>query len=194
MFQINKRALPDIVDNKYATKDAFDGLSTKISNIEDTQLQPALKSASTSGIDTKVPLEDLRQQALQAVKEEFKSGGNVGKAETEVNRVFDDYKNSYGDYVSLEDENDMKRGIRKTVNFNSPKLESDVTYHIGQTFQKSIEDSATKLGLPNVGEINQKMATLIKAQKALKFIEGKPAQSGLNKNGLYLLEQAQINA
>lgn len=175
---INERALPDIENNKYVTKEAFDKLGQNISTIEDTELQPLLKSVSTNGVDTRVPIEDLRQQALKDVRDEFKSGGNVGKAESEVNRTFDDYKNSYGDYVTLEDVNDMKRGIRKTVNFNSPKLESDVSYHLGQVFQKSIESSAERLGLADVGEINTRMAGLIKAQNMLKYIEGKPVKTG----------------
>lgn len=176
---IAERALPDIIDNKYATKEAFDNLSAKISNIEDTKLQPLLAKTNTANIADKIPIEDLRQEALASVKEEFKSGGQVGKATDEVNRIMDDYKNSYGDYVSLQDVNDMKRGIRQTVNFNSPKLESDVSYHLGQTFMKNIETSADKLGLGDVKAINQEMQKLIKAQNALKFIEGKSVKTGL---------------
>lgn len=176
---VDERAIPTIEDGRLSTKGAYEKLSTTISDIEDNELQPALKSASTSGVNTRVPLEDLRQQALSAVKDEFKSGGNVGKAQAEVNRIFDDYKSSYGDYATLEDMNDMKRGIRKTVNFNSPKLDSDVSYHVGQTFQKGIEDSAQKLGLPNVKAINQKMANLIKAQNTLKYMENKSVKTGL---------------
>lgn len=176
---ITERALPDIAENKYATKEAYEKLSESISQVEDNELQPTLKSVSTSGVNTKVPIKDLRQQALDNVKEEFKSGGNVGKAESEVNRIFDDYRNNYGDYVSLEDVNDMKRGIRTTVNFASPKLDSDVSYHLGQVFQKSIEDSAAKLSLADVGEINGRMARLIQAQNLLKHIEGKPIKQGL---------------
>lgn len=176
---IQERAIPDIEQGKYVTKEAYDKLGQNISQIEDNELQPTLKSVSTSGVDTKQPIEQLRQEALADIKSQFKATGQVSKAESEVNRVFDDYKNSYGDYISLEDVNDMKRGIRKSVNFNSPKLESDVTYHIGQVLQKNIEDSASKLGLPDIGEINQKMANLIKAQNILKYIEGKPVKTGV---------------
>lgn len=176
---VKERALPEIVNGKYATEDAYNKLGSSISTIEDTKLQPTLKMASTSGIDTQQPLETIRQEALADVRQEFKATGQVSKAESEINRVFDDYKSSYGDYVSLEDVNAMKRGIRKSVNFNSPKLESDVTYHIGQMLQQNIEQSAKTLGLSDIGAINQEMADLIKAQKALKFIDGKPVKTGL---------------
>lgn len=181
---IKERAIPDIAENKYVTKEAFDKLNASISNIENKELQPALKSVSTSGVDTRQPIENIRQQALADIRQEFKTGGNVGKAESEVNRIFDDYRGSYGDYVTLEDVNDMKRGIRGTVNFNSPKLEGDVSYHLGQIFQKNIEEAAAKLGLADIGAINARMGELIKAQDMLKHIEGKPVKVGVVGNFL----------
>lgn len=180
---ITEQAIPDISREgnsvRYSTQKAFDKLGEKISNIEDNQLQPLLRQASTQGINTKVPIESIRNNALKDIVSEFKSGGNVGKAKTEVNRIFDDYKGSYGDYISLEDLNDMKRGIRGTVNFNSPKLESDVSYQIGQVFQHTIEKSAKKLGLDDVNAINKSMAELIKAQNVLKVLNGKSVAQGL---------------
>jgi len=180
---ITEQAIPDITREgnavRYSTKEAFDKIGEKISTIEDNQLQPLLRQASTQGIDTKVPVEAVRNDALKNIGSEFKAGGNVGKANAEVNRIFDDYKGSYGDYISLEDLNDMKRGIRQTVNFNSPKLESDVSYQIGQVFQKTIEKSAKQLGLADVNAINKSMAELIKAQDVLKVLNGKSVAQGL---------------
>lgn len=179
---VTERALPDFADGKYSTQEAYSKLDEMIGQIEDGELQPALKAASGTGVSQRVAMEDMRQNALKAVRDEFKSTGQVAKAEAEVNRVFDDYRSSYGDYATLEDLNDMKRGIRKSVNFNSPKLESDVTYHIGQTFQGGIEAGAKAMGLPDVHSINARMAALIRAQNALKHVEGKPVKSGLVGN------------
>jgi hypothetical protein len=175
---VDERALPEISNGKLSMKEAYNKLGETISDIEDNTYQPILKSLSTRGVDTRRPLEELRQQALKEAKTELRATGQVSKAESEINRVFDDYKNSYGDYVTLEDINDMKRGIRKSVNFNSPKLESDVTYHIGQVFQKDIENSAIRLNLPDVNKINQRMGDLIKAQNLLKYLENKPIKTG----------------
>lgn len=181
---IAQRLIPEIENGKYSTETAFQQAGENISNIEDNELAPRLKQASTNQISQKVPLEDLRQEALSTVKSEFKSSGNTQKALNEVNRVFDDYKNSYGDYVSLEDMNDMKRGIRTSVNFNSPKLESDVTYHIGQTFQKGIEDNAFKMGITDIKAINQKMAVLLKYQNMLKSLDRTPVGTSLLRRTL----------
>lgn len=178
-----KEFIPDIENiggkTRYATQDSYNKIGDAISKIEDEQLQPALAKVSTENVADRQPLESIREQALKDAKAAFKESGQVSKAESEINRVFDDYKNSYGDYVTLQDINDMKRGIRTSVNFSSPKLESDVTYHIGQTFQKNIEDQAEKLGLGDVHAINRSMGDLIKSQKFLKFIDGKEVKNGL---------------
>lgn len=175
---ITERALPDIAEGKYATKEAFEKLSNDISHIENTELQPALAQASGEAVSQRQPLEELRKQAIADIKQEFKGSGDSLSAEREINRKFDGFKNEYGDYVSIQDMNDMKRGVRQSVNFNSPKLDSDVSYHLGQVFQKNVEESAAKLGLGDVNAINQKMARLIKAQNILKHIEGKPVKTG----------------
>lgn len=180
---IKEQAIPDISREgnalRYSTKEQFENLGQKISNIEDNELQPLLRSLNTTGVDNRVPLEAVRKDALANIKSEFKTGGNVKKAEAEVNRIFDDYQSSYGDYTTLEDINDMKRGIRQSVNFSSPKLDSDVSYHVSKVFQKTIENSAKKLKLDDVHAINQSMANLIKAQDLLKILNGKTVSQGL---------------
>lgn len=175
---VDDRILPEIENGKYSVQNAHAQLGDAITHIEDNELQPVLQSVNTENVANRIPIEDLRKEALASSEKEFKSSGTVGKAKSEVNKTFDDLRNSYGDYVTLQDANDIKRGIRKSVNFNSPKLEQDVTYHIGQTMQGSIEKYAKKLGV-DVGEINKRMARLIQAQKALKFIEGRPVREGL---------------
>lgn len=175
---LGKDGVVGIEGGKYATQGAYEQAGKAISNIENGELQAALQKVSTQAVADRVPLEQLRQEALQTVRQEFRASGNVSRAESEVNRVFNDYKSSYGDYVTLQDVNDMKRGIRTSVNFNSPKLESDVTYHIGQTLQTSIEDAANRLGLGDVRAINQKMANLIKYQNMLKALDKTPARMG----------------
>lgn len=176
---IKERAIPDVVDNKYSTKEAFDNLTQKISHIEDNELQPTLARLSTEQVAQRQSIDELRKQAIADVKKEFKGTGDSLSAEKEINRKFDGFKNEYGDYVTLQDVNEMKRGVRTSVNFNSPKLEGDVSYQLGQVFQKNIEETATKMGLPDVGKINRQMSDLIKAQNMLKHIEGKPVKTGV---------------
>jgi len=175
---INERALPDIVDGKFNTEEAYNKLSNAISQIEDTELQPTLARASTNAVAQRESLEVLRKKAIEDVRKEFKGTGDSLKAEMEVNNKFNGLRNEYGDYLSLQDINDIKRGVRTRVNFASPLLDQDIAYRLGQVFQHSVEDLANKAGLGDVKMINQKMAELIKAQDMLKHIEGKNVKLG----------------
>ena len=173
-------AVPDIVDGANGkkilnTENAYDTLSKKISAIEDNELQPKLQSLDTGKISDTRPLEDLRQNAITKVKEALKSSGNADAGVVKVNKFFDSYQKSYGDYVTLSDINDMKRGIRGSVNFNSEVVDQNVAYQVGQVFMKDIETQATKLGLGDIHEINDRMAQLIKDQDSLEKLNGKPA-------------------
>lgn len=172
------RALPDVVDGKFSTEEAYNKLSNAISVIENTELQPTLARASTQAVAQREPLETLRKRAIEDVRRGFRGTGDSVKAEMEINRKFDGFKNEYGDYVTIQDINDMKRGVRTRVNFASPLLDQDVAYQLGQVFQHSVEDMAGKLGLGDVKTINQRMAELIKAQDMLKHIEGKNVKLG----------------
>lgn len=171
-------AFPDVVDGANGkkilnTENAYNHLGDKISEIEDNELQPLLQGANK--VSDMQPLDTIRQEAIDKIKTEFKASGNVDSGIAKVNKYFDDYQKSYGDFVSLSDVNDMKRGIRKSVNFNSDVVDQSVAYQMGQVFMKNIENGAKTLGLNDVGEINSRMAELIKAQDALEKINGKPA-------------------
>lgn len=175
---VKERAIPEIENGRYATEGAYDALGKKISDVEDKELQPALAKVTTNNIADRVPLEDLRQKALKQVEDELSGTGDVETAQNKINKIFNENQKKYGDYVTLQDANNMKRTIRKGVNFNSPLVDHNVSYITGQVLQKDIEQRAAALGLGDVGAINQKMAKLIKAQKILKAIEGKAVKMG----------------
>lgn len=175
---VKERAIPEIVDGRYSTEGAYDNLGGKIANIEEKELQPVLAKATTNNIADRIPLEDLRQKTLAQAETELAGTGNVETAQNKINKIFDENQKKYGDYITLQNANDMKRVVRKGVNFNSPLVDHDVSYLTGQTLQKDIEDRASKLGLGNVKEINGRMSKLIKSQKILKSIEGKTVKLG----------------
>lgn len=180
---VEERAIPNIENGHYTTQESFDKLGEKISHIEDNELQAALAKANPEvrnlhwSEDYDLPtLEDVRKSAIQEAKDSLSGTGNVDSAVSRVNKIFDENKAKYGDYPTLQQMTEMKRTVRKGVNFQSPQVEHDVEYMVGQAFQKAVEDGATKLKLGDVKAINQKMANLIKAQKALKFIDGRPVR------------------
>ncbi len=175
---INQGIVPGIEGGKYATKEAYTAAGDAISNIEDKELQPALAKAGTPEISQRIPLQSVRQQALNQIEDELSGTGNVESAQARMNKIFDENQKKYGDYPTLQDYNEMKRTVRTGVNFDSPKVDQDVSFNTGQILQKTIEDGAKQLGLPDVAAINQKMGNLIKYQKMLKDLDMTPVKVG----------------
>lgn len=175
---IKERAIPDVVDGKYNTKEAFDNLSSKISDIENNALQPALAKANLPGTESRIPLAQYEKQAILDAQDELKS--------TEpIKDYFARIRTKYGDYPTLNDMNEAKRTVANNITeagFNSSTYTTDKI--VRSALQSAVEDGARALGLPDVGNINQMMAELIKAQNMLKHLEGKRVETGLIGNAI----------
>ena len=61
----NPDFLPDVIDGRYNTKDAFDNINSQLENIENTKLQPMLQS-TTGGAKPVLDLESVRNDALES--------------------------------------------------------------------------------------------------------------------------------
>lgn len=155
---------------KYATAESSKSLDAAISKIDEEKLQPLLDKNNTTSVADKLPLDTYRQTALQEAKDALIDEGGV-------NKLFDRIQAKYGDYPSLSQMNEAKRLVAKQISDSA--FGSD-TYTAAKTvrsaLQKGIEDGANKLGLGDVKAINQEMAQMIKAEKVLKAIEGKPVR------------------
>lgn len=170
---IEERAIPDIEGGKYATKEAFDKLSQQITDIEKNKLQPALAQANTSSVADRIPLETYKKEAMQDAVDQLKDTGPVEK-------YFDRLKQKYGDYPSIQQVNQAKRTVARNISeagFMSPTYSTDKV--VRSALQQAVEDGAKALGLPDIANINQEMARLIKAQDILGYIDGKPVKTGL---------------
>lgn len=168
---VKERAIPEIVDGAYSTKDAYSKLSDSIGEIDD-ELQTALSKASTEKISQRIPLEQYKNQAMADAVSELKDTAPI---EAYFKRI----QAKYGDYPTLQDMNEAKRIVAKNISekgFNSPTY--DVDKVVRSALQKSVEDGAEAAGLPDVAEINQRMAELIKAQNVLKYMEGTKVKTG----------------
>lgn len=170
---IAERALPEIVNNKYSVKEAYKKLGERISEIEDTKLQPELAKANTAGVQTSyIPLKQVEKEAMKIAEDELKDTGPVKK-------YFELLNKKYGETPTLQDLNEAKRKVSKNITeagFNSPSYSTDKI--VRSSLQKAVEDGARALGLKDVEAINQEMAQLIKAQNLLKYLEGKPIKTG----------------
>lgn len=167
-----------MVGDKYATQEGYMALSRSISG-DEAKLQAMLEKASPKGsliTANKVSLGDMRNQAISQIENDFKGTGAASTAVRGANRIFDQLRQEYGDYITLADANQIKRKIRSLVNWNSSTLKRNVRYTIGQTFMDGIESVAQRQGIPEISQINQVMAQKLEAQKILKMLDKKSVQ------------------
>lgn len=167
--------LPDVVNDpqgipRYSSTGAINKLDEGIST-DEQHLQGMLEQASQKGLVGYVPMTALRKDAEDVIKKAFVDRGEVDAALKKASRIFDDYTKYKGDLVPLTELNNMKRGIRDAVNFNSAKLSGDVRYQMGNLFMDKIEEVAKKQGLKEVAKINLEMARKIRAKDALEFLD-----------------------
>jgi hypothetical protein len=172
---VDKDYLPDVVPDangipRYQASTAIRKLDNDL-DLDEKLLQQSLEAASQKGLVGYVPIASLRIEADNLFKKAFADRGQVDTAIKKANKIFDDYNKYKGDLVPLTELNNMKRGIREAVNFNSPKLGADVRYQLGQLFMDKIEDVAQKQGLKDIVKINRDMAEKIRAKEALEFLD-----------------------
>jgi len=172
---IKERAIPDISDGKYSVEEARAKLASQIKNIDDTKLQPELdKAVSQQGVTTSFyPMATVEQKALQIAKDELKDSGPIKS-------YFERLRAKYGENPNIAQLNKAKRTVSKNITeagFNSPTYSTDKI--VRSALQESVEEGAKALGLQDVALINQEMASLIKAQNMLKYLDNKPVKTGI---------------
>lgn len=170
------RFLPDVSvlsDGKavYSTTDAYSNLQSALSQ-DETHLEEMLKSAHD---DAGISLDKVRKETISMAKQELAGNPDFPKIVAKINSDFDGIKQSLGDrnWTDTKGLNDIKRMVRKSVNFKSDNLDENSRYLIGQTMMKKIETTAEKNGVKGVGDLNKKMSSKIEAMKVLKHLNGR---------------------
>jgi len=167
--------LPDVIEDangipRYSSTNAIKKLDDEL-DVNEQTLQRALEEASRKGLVGYVPMTALRTEAEKLITKAFANRGQVDSALHKAKKIFDDYTKYKGDLVPLTELNEMKRGIREAVNFNSPKLGADVRTHLGSLFMETIEDVAEKQGMKMVADLNRDSMMKIRAKEALDFLD-----------------------
>ncbi len=174
-----KKEIAPVIDGatgKYTAesiKSSSDKLDDMISQIEDNELQPLLQKGSNELISQRVPLENYKKLAMQEAEDNFKDPSTI-------EAYFERIKKRLGDYPTIGQLNEAKRTVARNIKeagFNSPTYSTDKA--VRDALQQSVEDGAKALNLGDVQAINQKMASLIKAQKLLEAIKEKNVKQGL---------------
>ena len=176
---IKERAVPDIIGNKLTTKEATSKISRAISDIDKNKYQPLLDKASytTQGVQTSfMPLKGVENKAIKLAQDELKNTAPITE-------YFERLRIKYGETPAISDLNKAKRLVSKNISeagFASPTYSTDKI--VRSALQEAVEEGGKALGIPDIAEINQLMARLIKSQNLLKVLDGKPIKSGLVGN------------
>jgi hypothetical protein len=175
---IGERLLPDIADGKYANSEVISNIGHKISEIDNTQLQPILEEVSKKQTVGQ-SLSSLKEKAIKAAEADadLREAGMVPQAVSQIEKRFTGWQYSYGDNINLATENRLKIGTGNFTNWGTPEGTADKSIY--SAFQKDIEEAAQKNGFSDVHAINQKMGSLIKYRSMMQALDGKPIKVGL---------------
>ncbi len=169
---VDERALPDIENGKFTTSVAKQRIEQSINKIEENELQPLLENGNSPAVRSRMPFDQIVKDA-EATATELQEDFAPIKKELELVRK------RFGDYPTIAQINEAKRIVSRKISeasYNSP--DASAMKVARSVLQKGVEDGAKALNLPNVAEINQRMSNLIRADKALGYIEGKAVRMG----------------
>lgn len=180
---IDQGNFPDVenVDGvpKFNVTEALAKNEKQRSIIAETELQPELEKAQSiisSSHESEglmnPSVDDIEKQALASAKEKLQDAAPIRK-------MFAKIKELYGDRPTLAQLNTAKKLVSEQVPQRAFDLEGyNANYNVRQSLQKSIEDSAKKLGLKDVNAINAKMRLLYQADDILNALHGKKIRIG----------------
>jgi hypothetical protein len=177
---IDKRIMPDLVTEegttRYSSANAMKQLDSEISNIDNNELTPLLKSITP---------EEMKSLPVSTKFLVDNNGSDIAIKElhdpNSVQKILDRVTVKYGENPTLSQLNESKRTLSKQISetsFDNPNMTNLKTAR--KAIQKTIEDVASQLGKGDVNAINQRMGNLIKSEDLLSAINGKV----INKKGL----------
>jgi hypothetical protein len=129
-----------------------------------------------------VPTDEYRNTVLSAIKNnpDIVNAGNVSKASKEVNRIFDDYTESYGQELPYTAIDAIRARMNKVYNPD----EIDVARTIGDTARKTLYEGDS--GNPELKATMQNEAKLIRAKNFVEKLHGTVVKGG--RLGKYVSE------
>lgn len=192
----NQEYLPDIIESNgrflYDTKQSTQAIQRAI-DADEQALQNLLKS--TVAKDPNAPgmafnINDIAKKTIDDVLGATGRTGGYQGIKKALLDYFDSYKASMDgvEFVNLAELNDIKRDVRKAINFDAidptGTLAKEAKFEAGQSLMKQVEEAAKKAGIKEVKDLNQQMANNITAKDILEFLDQRPIKAGGVKNGL----------
>ena len=129
---------------------------------------------------TKVSLDDLEADALKSINTKLNKGNpDYIKMQNGVKEEINNYRQTYGDSVSLDELNDIKIGQRESsrvFDATKPKFQSNVNYQISNVAKETIEKTfGNEL---NIKELNKTVGDHLDALDQLEKVRGQAVKGG----------------
>lgn len=140
-------------------------IKTKVSEL-DTQIDSKMK-----GNTTPISLEEMEFRAFEKVmkNEEFRLSGTVGTNVAKLEAKFKDFKNTYGETLSAEEVNKM----RKNANYDFNPETMDISRVIGDTSRDYVYKAS-----PEAQKLLLQQGELLSAKKYAEVINGTKVTGG----------------
>ncbi|MCA9358245.1 hypothetical protein KC902_03215 [Candidatus Kaiserbacteria bacterium] len=159
---------PKVVNGKINTEQAREQIRGLIDERKSDVAQ-AIASATDEGTTTS--LMTLKQATLEKVRSDanLRARGVVGKTEKEIERIFTDFLDSYGDELTTANVNSIREGMNRV--FNADTIDAERA--IGDAARRYVYQNA-----PGTRELLVREGQLIAADKFLDALHGRAVQGG----------------
>lgn len=182
---LKPKSILQLIDSdgrKLVTDDAVNALRNKYQE-ESAAFNNLLKDSGEY-----ISLNTLKQRAIENIKSLKTQGSDYDSAIAQIKKEINSYKKNYqanglvdGDdlLIRVDDFNKIKSGLwSKTSNFNpsqADKLQSDVSYKMGQTAKDLIEETVDDVAIK---KMNQRLGDMASAINVLQSAQGKVIPGG----------------
>lgn len=171
---VRSGSIPDIVDGRFVTDTAEQNIQKRIGQLGEA------RATALDKVIKPISVDELRQEALGQVGA-LKATGETGSMSTKINKIFDDFKSTYGDTISAKDLEKIKEaqagasGIYKRTGQIGEQNASSI---IGNVARGKIESLADEAGFPGMNEYNQYIKEHYNAMDALNKLNGQTVKGG----------------
>jgi hypothetical protein len=175
-FLAERNIKPDVKGGKMVTLEKADKLHSSADPLND-HLDMGLAEIEQSVPKRKIA--DLERAAISAVRTKANIANNTaGDLEAGIRREFAEYRQNFGDEITLTQENAIKRGKWGKTKFDAAKpLQGDINYAIGKVMKDDIEAAVPKEAF-GVRELNAHIGDIYDAEKFLRSLDGQVVKGG----------------
>lgn len=187
----NQDYLPDVIERNgkfyFDTAESTRALQRSI-DADEQALQNLLESTMAMKPEMQGIAFNIRDVAKSTIDDVLESVGRTGGYDAikgALEKYFDSYAKSMRgvEFVNLSELNDIKRDVRKAINFDAidptGTLANEAQLSAGQSLMRQVEEAAKKAGVEGVGDLNKKMGEELTALKLLEHLgDGKAIKAG----------------